>query len=102
MKRLDMIAIWFVSILVIGGCGTAPIEIPESSDADYSTGDAPSHGECMDDRECTGTNPRCDRGTGRCVACLPELDNCAAGSHCVRAESGYRCATACSDSRDCA
>src|SRR5205814_47598 len=37
----------------------------------------------------------------RCVACLPQNDNCAMGSHCAAMRDSFQCTMACRNAADC-
>jgi hypothetical protein len=57
---------------------------------------------CNADLECTDAkSPRCDVGSGRCVPCLVEKDNCPAGQRCFGAGGSQTCAPGCASTSDC-
>jgi len=58
-------------------------------------------GGCSADRDCSAPTPRCDPGSGRCVPCLPDHDNCTAPLTCVKKDGGYACALPCRTVVDC-
>ena len=52
--------------------------------------------------DCPPPPPRCDPATLKCAPCLPQNDNCAAGTKCLADGTGsYRCATNCISASDC-
>jgi hypothetical protein len=57
---------------------------------------------CQTDNDCPDKGlPRCDAETQRCVACLPQNDNCAQGHHCVKTNGVYNCAQGCKTDAEC-
>lgn len=60
-----------VCLLALGaiGCGASPAAAPDLQTL------------CRDDGACGGRTPRCDRGTGQCVACLVDA-HCPVGTIC--------------------
>ena len=57
---------------------------------------------CTIDSDCPSAAPRCDPATLKCAPCLPQNDNCAAGTKCLADGAGsYRCATNCISNSDC-
>lgn len=57
---------------------------------------------CTKDADCgNAESPRCEVGSGKCVACLPVDDNCAVGTYCVELNGTYSCNNGCSKDADC-
>src|SRR5262249_29579622 len=62
--------------------------------------------ECVTDPDCgrLGDPKRkvCSGATGRCVTCLPQRDNCPAGTYCDDdGQGGYTCVAGCRQDIDC-
>ena len=57
---------------------------------------------CGGDGDCSGATPRCDLNARACVACLPQNDNCTAGTFCTQVNGVYECAKGCKVDKDCA
>ncbi|MDP3501194.1 MAG: hypothetical protein Q8S33_12695 [Myxococcales bacterium] len=55
--------------------------------------------DCVMDADCSGPTPVCDATRGRCVACRPTLDTCAANSWCSPEGA---CVRGCRQPSDCA
>jgi hypothetical protein len=74
-----VMAVVVASLAALGvlGCRvTLRFDEPEAG-ADAPTADRP----CSSDQQCSSPSPRCNRSTGRCVACLTNAD-CAANQFC--------------------
>ncbi|MSP60529.1 MAG: hypothetical protein EXR72_09350 [Myxococcales bacterium] len=50
---------------------------------------------------CQAPTPVCDLATGECVACLPAMDMCVAGSYCAPAGGTFMCVPGCKIDKDC-
>jgi hypothetical protein len=71
-------------------------DVAQIEDAD--TG-APTR--CTADTDCSSPDPRCDTSTGVCVPCLPQNDNCGAGTYCTAMANTYSCAPGCASAAEC-
>ena len=57
---------------------------------------------CQQDSDCPDAkNPRCEAGSGKCVPCLPDNDNCGSGKYCVELNGVYSCNNGCAKDADC-
>ena len=75
-----------------------------SADAGSCDVDAGLCRGCNSDQECAAGNaatPRCDLATTHCQPCLPDNDNCAAGSYCDGTPGNYTCKPGCKGKADC-
>ena len=56
---------------------------------------------CGDDSQCMAPTPRCNLNARKCVACLPDNDNCPKGQRCVATNGAFACSSACVVNGDC-
>ena len=56
---------------------------------------------CKSDGDCQPGSPRCDTGSGRCVACLPTNDNCGSDQFCLQTNGVWQCTMGCKVDNDC-
>src|SRR3989442_1575493 len=91
-------ALLFVLAGCTGGTTASPADLAVE-DADCKVTNSC---RCRGDTECGGLSPRCDPSTRRCVACLPQADNCAAGQVCTATNGDWTCATVCTITAHCA
>ena len=83
----------FFFIALLSACGDTGV--PAGS------GDMATVSACTDDAQCAGATPRCDRNSGKCVACLPLTDNCPKGQRCVAMNGTFACTASCGSDMDC-
>src|SRR5947207_3408394 len=81
-------------VMVVSGCQPADTTAPPPGSGQGAV-------SCKSDEGCSGTAPRCDRPTGRCVACLPTNDNCVFGTRCVQMGEDFLCTSKCFKDSDC-
>src|SRR4051812_13198702 len=81
-----------------GGGGRTYGPLPDGGDCDAMPAVC---GGCSSDADCRTPTPRCDVKTNKCVACLPQSDNCPPGQRCVETSGTYQCTARCKTTDDC-